>query len=257
MKKFTVVAGLAAALMLSTAANATDLEVTHWWTSPGESAAVAEFAKAFDATGNHWVDGAIAGAGDTARPIMISRITGGDPMGATQFNHGRQAEELVKEGLMRDFTDLAAKEGWAKLINPPSLLENCTLDGKIYCVPVNIHSWQWIWLSNKAFADAGVAVPTNWDEFVAAGPALEKAGKVPLALGKQSWQESGALNVLMAAIVGPETFLKVYKDKDETVAGGPEIAKVFKAADDARRLAANSNVQNWNEATAMVISGAA
>ena len=66
-------------------ADATELEVTHWWTSGGEAAAVAEFAKAFDATGNHWVDGAIAGSGSTARPIMISRITGGDPMAATQF----------------------------------------------------------------------------------------------------------------------------------------------------------------------------
>jgi glucose/mannose transport system substrate-binding protein len=245
------------AFCVSAPASATDLEVTHWWTSGGEAAAVAEFAKAFDATGNKWVDGAIAGSGDTARPIMISRITGGDPMGATQFNHGRQAEELVQEGLMRDLTDLATKEEWAKLINPPTLLQNCTLDGKIYCVPVNIHSWQWIWLSNKAFADAGVPVPTNWDEFVAAAPALEKAGKIPLALGKQAWQESGALNVLMAAIVGPETFLKVYKDKDETVAAGPDIAKVFKAADDARKMATNSNVQNWNEATAMVINGQA
>jgi glucose/mannose transport system substrate-binding protein len=245
------------AFCVSAPASATDLEVTHWWTSGGEAAAVAEFAKAFDATGNKWVDGAIAGSGDTARPIMISRITGGDPMGATQFNHGRQAEELVQEGLMRDLTDLATKEEWAKLINPPTLLQNCTLDGKIYCVPVNIHSWQWIWLSNKAFADAGVPVPTNWDEFVAAAPALEKAGKIPLALGKQAWQESGALNVLMAAIVGPETFLKVYNDKDETVAAGPDIAKVFKAADDARKMATNSNVQNWNEATAMVINGQA
>jgi glucose/mannose transport system substrate-binding protein len=245
------------AFLATVPAHATDLEVTHWWTSGGEAAAVAEFAKAFDATGNKWVDGAIAGSGDTARPVMISRITGGDPMGATQFNHGRQAEELVQEGLMRDFTELAAKENWTGLINPPTLLQNCTLDGKIYCVPVNIHSWQWIWLSNKAFADAGVPVPKNWDEFVAAGPALEKAGKIPLAMGKQAWQQSGALNVLMAAIVGPETFLKVYKDKSAEVAGGPEIAKVFKAADDARKLAAKSNVQNWNEATAMVIGGQA
>ena len=156
------------------AAHATDLEVTHWWTSGGEAAAVAEFAKAFDATGNHWVDGAIAGSGDTARPIMISRITGGDPMGATQFNHGRQAEELVEAGLMRDLTDVATAENWADVVNPPSLLESCTLDGKIYCVPVNIHSWQWLWLSNKAFEDAGVPVPTNWDEFVAAAPALRE-----------------------------------------------------------------------------------
>ena len=38
---------------------------------------------------------------------------------------------------------------------------------------------------------------------------------------------------------------------------GPEIAKVFKAADDARKMAAKSNVQNWNEATDLVITGQA
>ena len=41
------------ALQFAGPAAATDLEVTHWWTSGGEAAAVAEFAKAFDATGNN------------------------------------------------------------------------------------------------------------------------------------------------------------------------------------------------------------
>jgi glucose/mannose transport system substrate-binding protein len=257
MKSLKLVAGLLATAALPSAALATDLEVTHWWTSGGEAAAVAEFAKAFDATGNKWVDGAIAGSGDTARPIMISRITGGDPMGATQFNHGLQARELVEAGLFRDLTDVATKENWAGLVNPPTLLENCTLDGKIYCVPVNIHSWQWLWLSNAAFEKAGVAVPANWNEFVAAAPALEAAGITPLAMGKQPWQQAGAFNVLMVGVGGPELFLKVYRDKDAEFAAGPEVAQVFKAADDARKMAAGANVQNWNEATAMVISDTA
>ncbi|WLS02543.1 ABC transporter substrate-binding protein [Shinella oryzae] len=239
------------------AAYATDLEVTHWWTSGGEAAAVAELAKAFDATGNKWVDGAIAGAGGTARPIMISRITGGDPMGATQFNHGRQAEELVESGLMRDLTDVATRENWKDIIKPASLLDSCTIDGKIYCAPVNIHSWQWLWLSNGAFEKAGVAVPKNWDEFVAAAPALEKAGIVPLAVGGQPWQAAGAFDVLMVAIAGKDTFYKVFKDRDAEVAGGPDIAKVFKAADDARRMSRGTNVQDWNQATNMVITGKA
>ena len=178
-------------------------------------------------------------------------------MGATQFNTGRQAEELVEAGLMRDFTDLAAKEHWKDVIRPASLLEGCTVDGKVYCVPVNIHSWQWLWLSNKAFEDAGVPVPTNWDEFVAAAPALEKAGKIPLAIGGQSWQTTGAFNVLIPAIAGKDIFLKVYQDKDAEVAAGPEIAKVFKAADDARKMSAKSNVQDWNQATNLVITGQA
>ncbi len=251
-------AALAASVVLPLgAANATDLEVTHWWTSGGEAAAVAEFAKAFDATGNHWVDGAIAGSGGTARPIMVSRITGGDPMGATQFNHGRQAEELVQAGLMRDLSDVAAQEHWKDVIRPSSLLDSCTIDGKIYCAPVNIHSWQWLWLSNAAFKKAGVEVPKNWDEFVAAGPALEKAGIVPLAMGGQPWQAAGAFDVLMVAIAGKDNFQKVFGDKDKDVAAGPEIAKVFKAADDARKLSKGSNVQDWNQATNLVITGKA
>lgn len=254
----SLAAALAASAVLPlSAAHATDLEVTHWWTSGGEAAAVAELAKAFDATGNHWVDGAIAGSGSTARPIMISRITGGDPMAATQFNHGRQAEELVEAGLMRDLTDVATREKWKEIVKPASLLDSCTIDGKIYCAPVNIHSWQWLWLSNAAFEKAGVAVPENWDEFVAAAPALEKAGIVPLAVGGQPWQAAGAFDVLMVAIAGKDTFYKVFKDKDADVAAGPEIARVFKAADDARRMSKGTNVQDWNQATNMVISGKA
>ncbi|MCC8933483.1 ABC transporter substrate-binding protein [Rhizobium sp. 'Codium 1'] len=251
-------AALAATVVMPlAAAHATDLEVTHWWTSGGEAAAVAELAKAFDATGNKWVDGAIAGSGGTARPIMISRITGGDPMAATQFNHGRQAEELAEAGLMKDLTAVAEKEGWKDIIKPASLLESCTIDGKIYCAPVNIHSWQWLWLSNAAFEQAGVAVPKNWDEFVAAAPALEAKGIIPLAVGGQPWQTAGAFDVLMVAIAGKETFEKVFKDKDADVAAGPEIAKVFKAADDARKMSKGSNVQDWNQATNLVITGKA
>jgi glucose/mannose transport system substrate-binding protein len=258
MRIRTLSAVLAASVVLPAGiAQAVDLEVTHWWTSGGEAAAVAEFAKAFDATGNHWVDGAIAGSGNTARPIMISRMTGGDPMGATQFNHGRQTEELIEAGLFRDITELAEAEGWRDIVNPVSLLDGCTVDGKIYCVPVNIPSWQWIWLSHKAFAAIGVPVPTNWDEFVAAGPALRAAGKIPLALGGQPWQASGAANVLMVALAGPEIYEQVYGDKNAEVAAGADVTHVFEELDKAREMAAGSNVQDWNQATNLVITGQA
>lgn len=246
-----------AALHLSAPAQAVELEVTHWWTSGGEAAAVAEFAKAFDATGHKWIDGAIAGSGGVARPIMISRITGGDPMAATQFNHGRQAEELVEAGLMLDLTDLAESEGWRDLVHPSSLLDSCTLDGRIYCVPVNIHSWQWIWLSHKAFEDAGVAVPANWDEFVEAAPKLREAGKIPLAMGNQPWQASGAFGVIAIAIAGMDAWKAVNIDKNADVAGGAEYAKVFEAAADARSFREGTNVQDWNQATNLVITGEA
>ena len=246
----------ATAIFSAGSASATDLEVMHWWTSGGEAAAVAEFAKAFDATGHKWVDAAIAG-GEAARAVMVSRLTGGDPMGAFQFNHGRQAEELIEAGLLRDITDIAEAEGWKDIVNPPSLLDACTVDGRIYCAPVNIHSWQWLWVGHKAFTDAGVAVPTNWAEFAAAAPALDAAGKLPLAMGQQGWQQSGAFNVMMASLVSGDVFMSVYGDKDTDVAGGSQVATVFQAAAAARDMAAKSTVQNWNDATNLVITGQA
>jgi len=247
----------ASALALASAAQATDLEVTHWWTSGGEAAAVAELAKAFNASGDNWIDGAIAGGGGTARPIMISRITGGDPMGATQFNHGQQALELVEAGLMLDLTDVAEANNWREVIYPPSLLDACTVDGRIYCAPVNIHSPEWLWLSNKAFEEAGVPVPTNWTEFVAAAPALEAAGKIPLALGNQPWQSNLAFGAITVAVAGLDVWKAVNVDKNMDVAAGPEMAAVFEAAAQARELARKSTVQDWNQATNLVLTGQA
>ncbi|MBL4805665.1 MAG: carbohydrate ABC transporter substrate-binding protein [Rhodobacteraceae bacterium] len=253
----TTLAALAASVALPLSAFATELEVTHWWTSGGESAAVAEFAKAFEAGGDTWIDGAIAGGGGTARPIMISRIIGGEPMGATQFNTGRQAEELIEAGLMLDLTDLAEAEGWADFVNPTKLLDACTVDGRIYCVPVNIHSAQWIWMSHAAFEAAGTDVPANWDEFVAAGPALREAGIVPLAMGQQSWQTNLAFGTLAVALTSSEDWEAVNIDKDADVARSPAYTRVFEAFDTARKLSVGSDVNDWNQATNMVITGTA
>jgi len=256
MKKLATMLA-ATALTGATAVQAADLEVTHWWTSGGEAAAVAEFAKAFNATEHNWVDGAIAGSGGTARPIIISRIIGGEPMGATQLNHGRQAEELVEAGLMLDLTDIAEAEGWADVVNPVRLLDACTLDGRVYCVPVNIHSPQWLWLSHDAYAAAGVDVPSDWFEFVASAPALEAAGIVPLAMGQQSWQTNLAFGAIMVAVGGTDLYLDVLTNKNEEAAAGAEMTKVFEAFDGARKLSIGSNVNDWNQATNLVITGKA
>ena len=247
----------AAAVVVASHSSAADLEVTHWWTSGGEAAAVAEFAKAFNATEHTWIDGAIAGSGGTARPIIISRILGGDPMHATQLNHGRQAEELVEAGLMLDLSDVAAEGGWADVVNPSRLLDSCTLDGKVYCVPVNIHSPQWLWLSHEAFAKAGLDVPSDWFEFVAAAPALREAGVIPLAMGQQPWQTDLAFGAIQVAVGGTDLYLDVLTNKSAEAAASAEMTKVFEAYADARLLSVGSNVNDWNQATNLVITGQA
>ncbi len=254
----TMTAALAASVVLPLgAANATDLEVTHWWTSGGEAAAVAEFAKAAEGAGIHWVDGAIAG-GDNARQIIISRIAGGDPMGATQLNTGRDAEDLVKAGLMTDLTELAEKEGWKDFIRPSKLLDSCTYDGRIYCVPVNIHSFQWMWMNRHVFEDNGLPVPTNWDEYAAQADALREKGVIPLAVGGEAWQINGMSGVFQVGLGGVDLYNKIQVEKDTDAAAGPEMKKVFEAIAEARSMVDDGFVgRAWNDATSMVITGKA
>ena len=246
----------ATAIVSASSASAVELEVMHWWTSGGEAAAVTKFAEAWEAAGNTWIDGAIAGGGDTARPVMVSRIIGGDPPAAFQFNHGRQAEELIEAGLLLDLTDVAEAEGWAEIVNPPSLLESCTVDGRIYCAPVNIHSWNWMWLSGPAYEKAGIPMPTTWDEFVETAPKLQEVGVTPLAMGGQAWQQAGSFNNVMAiALAGEEAWLSVMKDKNAETVMGPEYTRAFEAYAAARELSSGINVQDWNQATNALISG--
>lgn len=246
------------ALLAATSASAAELEVTHWWTSGGEAAAVTKIAEAFNAkTDNTWIDGAIAGGGGTSIPAIISRIIGGDPMGATQLNHGRQAQELIEAGMMTDLTELAEAQGWRDIVHPVSLLDSCTVDGRVYCVPMNIHSAQWLWVSHGAFEKASLPVPTNWDEFVAGSAKLEEAGIVPLAMGQQGWQQSIAFGALTLGVVGVDSFLKVTGDKDAEEAKGEAWTRAFQAVATARELARESKVQDWNIATNMVIQDTA
>ena len=255
MKQAILTAALAAGVAMPLAASATDLEVTHWWTSGGEAAAVKVLAENFNATGNNWVDSAIAGSGSTANPIIISRIIGGNPMGATQMNTGRDAEELIKGGLMLDLTEIAEKENWAGKIRPAKLLEACEYEGHIYCVPINIHSWQWMWLNRQVFEDNGIAVPTNWDELVAVAPKLREAGVVPLATG-QPWQVDGIRNVMQSAIGGVDNYLAVNGDKDPDAVMSDENRAIWEAFAEAREMVDDAySGRDWNVATNMVIQG--
>ena len=108
-------------------------EVIHWWTSGGESAAVAVFADQYAKAGGVWIDTAIAG-GANARTAAINRMVGGKPSTAMQFNTGKQFDELVENGMLADLDDVAAEGNWKKVV-PPIFIDAVTRKGKIYAVP--------------------------------------------------------------------------------------------------------------------------
>jgi glucose/mannose transport system substrate-binding protein len=258
MKSFGLLRSASAGALLvglsGGAASAAEVEVMHWWTSGGEQAAVSVFAREFEEGGDTWKDTAIAG-GPNARAAMMQRTLGGDPPGAAQFNPGRQYEELIEAGLLLDLTELAEEEGWADLVNPPNILDPCLKDGHVWCVPVNIHSWQWAWASIPVFEQSGVELPNNLDEFLAAAPKIQEAGFIPFAIGGETWQHSGALNVVLLSQVGGEGWNRLYRDRDAEFARGAEVRKALEIF---RELVSyrdeGSANRNWNDTTNLVIT---
>jgi glucose/mannose transport system substrate-binding protein len=250
----SVVALVASALLGSTAVRAAEVEVIHWWTSGGEQAAVSVFAREFEARTEHeWVDTAIAG-GENARSATLQRILGGDPPGAAQFNPGRQYEELIAGGLLLDLSDLAAQENWSGFMRPASTMAACEVDGHVWCVPVNIHSWNWAWASIPAFEKAGVPLPDSFEQFIASAPKLQEAGIIPFAIGGESWQINGAFGVLMTSMLGLEKRAAILRDRDLDVARA-ELPAVFEAFRAFKQYSdAGSANRNWNDTTNLVVT---
>lgn len=251
---------LAAAFMAPSLASATDLEVIHWWTSKGESRAVAEFAKAFDNDGqDHWVDSAIA-LGETARAAVMQRTLGGDPPGAAQFNPGREYEELIKAGLLLELDDIAEEGKWAEIIRPQKIQSACLQNGHWYCVPVNIHSWDWGWYAYEPFEKAGLPNPRNFDEFVADAPKLQEAGYIPLAIGGDGngWQIKGGFDQILLAALGIEGRDQMYGDKDLDIAGGPDMLRALTNFKALKKYTDEGYAnRNWNDTTNLVITNKA
>src|SRR5215472_740035 len=67
-----------AATLLASQASAQDAQVMHWWTSGGESRAVAVFAKEYEKRGGKWIDSASVGP-QAEHAAVLNAIAGGNP----------------------------------------------------------------------------------------------------------------------------------------------------------------------------------
>jgi glucose/mannose transport system substrate-binding protein len=247
----------ALAASAAAASAAPKAEVIHWWTSGGESAAVKQVARAYQQAGGVWIDTAIAG-GDQSRAVTINRIVGGNPPTAAQFNTSKQFLDVIEAGMLNNVDLVARAQNWDQML-PPPIIDVIKVDGHYYAVPLNIHMQTWFWYSKAAFQKAGIAKePASMLEFFAALDKLKAAGIIPLAHGGQSWQENVLFSAILANMGGKELYLKAFRDRDQATLLGPAFRNVLLTF---KRLKSyvdpGSPGRNWNDATALVITGRA
>ncbi|POF30877.1 ABC transporter substrate-binding protein [Roseibium marinum] len=249
---------LAAAVSFMTAssvASAADVEVLHWWTSGGEAAALNVLKQDLESQGIGWQDMPVAGGGGTqAMTVLRARVTAGNPPTAVQML-GFDIIDWAKEGALADLNIQASMEGWDDVV-PAALQKFSKYDGKWVAAPVNVHSTNWVWANKAVLDELGIAVPTTWDEFVAALEKVKASGKVAIAHGGQAWQDATIFDAVAMATGGPEFYSKAFIELDPETLGSDTMKTTFDRMGVIRSYVDdNFSGRDWNLATAMVIKG--
>ncbi len=249
--------GIAAALLVSSSAIAQEVEVMHWWTSPGEAAAVNVMKEQLEKKGIKWVDAPIAGGGgQAAMTALRARVVAGDPPTAAMVL-GYDIKDWAELNLLGDISDAARQDGWDA--NYPDAYKFFgEYNGKWVATPFDVHSTNWLWLNKAAFDGLGVAEPTDWDSFIAMLQAAKDKGLIPLAHGGQSWQDAVLLGNVTIATGGIEFYRKAILQQDKQALGSETMRKVLERVLQLKDfMDSNAPGRDWNLATAMVIKGEA
>lgn len=255
-RRGSVLLALSTVLTVGTAA-AQDVEVLHWWTAGGEAAALQVLKEDLRQQGVGWKDMPVAGGGGTqAMTVLRARVTAGNPPTAVQLM-GFDLQDWAKEGVLADLNELAREERWDEVI-PPALQRFAKYDGKWIAAPVNFHSSNWLWANKAVLAAAGVAMPSTWDELIAALEKVRRAGKIPLAHGGQPWQEATMFDSVVFATGGAEFYRRALLDLDPEALSSSTMQTVFGRMAELRKYVDdNFSGRDWNLATAMVVNGSA
>ena len=259
MRKFLTTTAIAAVMMTmgGVSAKAADgVEVLHWWTSGGEASALDVLKKDLEAKGISWTDMPVAGGGGTeAMTVLRARVTSGNAPTAVQML-GFDILDWAKEGALGNLDDVAAQEGWDKVI-PTALQQFSKYDGHWIAAPVNVHSTNWVWINKAALDKAGGAEPKNWDELIALLDKFKEQGITPVAHGGQPWQDATIFDAVVLSL-GNDFYKKAFIDLDAATLGSPEMKEAFDRMTKLRSYVDdNFSGRDWNLASAMVIEGQA
>ncbi|MET8001930.1 ABC transporter substrate-binding protein [Nonomuraea glycinis] len=232
------------------------VEVFSWWTGPGEADGLQAMRKIFEQQNPTltFFDAAVAGgSGDKAKALLQSKLQADTPPDTFQGHAGAELQGYIKAGDLEElnsiYDELKLREAF-----PEQLVEQISVDGKIYSVPVNIHRSNVLWFNPTVLKDAGVAgAPKSIDEFVAALEKVKAKGKIPLSIGSE-WTVTHLLESVLLGSLGTDGYNALFK------AGADwNSAEVTKALESFKTILsyAGDPQDDWQPAAKQVADGEA
>ncbi|WP_346115383.1 ABC transporter substrate-binding protein [Nonomuraea maheshkhaliensis] len=232
------------------------VEVFSWWTGPGEADGLQAMRKIFEEKNPNYTffDAAVAGgSGDKAKALLQSKLQASTPPDTFQGHAGAELQGYIKAGNLEDLTSLY-DELKLKDAFPAQLVEQISVEGKIYSVPVNIHRSNVLWFNPAVLKDAGVAAaPKTIEEFIAALEKVKAKGKVPLSIGSE-WTVTHLMESVLLGSLGTDAYNALFKpgadwNSAEVTKALENFAKILSYAGDPQ--------DDWQPAAKQVADGEA
>ncbi len=187
---------------------------------------------------------------------MISRITGGDPMGRHPVQPRPSGGRAGAGGSDARFTDIATKENWKEVVKP-SEPARTPARSREDLLRAGQHPFLAVAVAlNAAFKQAGVEVP-KIGRVRRCGPALEKAGIVrcrPAAAVAAAGRLRRADGCDRRQGELRESLRPERRGSGRRALKSPKSSRLPTMPAACRR---GTNVQDWNQATNMVITARA
>jgi len=193
------------------------LEVFSWWTSGGESAALGALFDVYKKQdpGVEIINATVAGGGGSAaRPVLQTRLAGGNPPDTWQTHPGFELlDQYVEPGYCEPITDLYKNDDWDKAFPKELVVNLMTQDRKIYAVLAGIHRGNVLWYNTKLLEQNGIKVgdQMTFDQFFAACDKLKSAGIPALGLGDSGiWASAQLFENTLLGVIGPKGWTDLF-----------------------------------------------
>ncbi len=232
-----------------------DGDVSHNWNSENEAEAMRIFRDKFIELGGDWKDTAFP---DTQASIssVKTRFIGGNPPMALQSALGGVMQEFGAAGMLQNMNEAAAAGGWADNVSE-SIAAVAQYDGTWVAAPAFVDVVNWLYTNNDVLAAAGVAAPNTWEDFKDSLPVLQAAGKIPLAVGGQDWQE-GILFDHVVLAVGGASLYEGMMSGDADIVSGPLARQALEELASLRQYTDEGKAgRGWNDTNTLVLTGQA
>jgi glucose/mannose transport system substrate-binding protein len=193
------------------------LEVFSWWTSGGEATALDALFAVYkkQETGVEIINSTVAGGGgSTARPVLQTRLLGGNPPDTWQTHPGWELfGQYVEPGYCEPITDLYKSNGWDAAFPKELVVNLMTKDRKIYAVLAGIHRGNVLWYNTKLLEKNGIKVGNSmtFEQFFTACDKLEAAGISALGVGDSGiWASAQLFENTLLGVVGPKGWTDLF-----------------------------------------------